>query len=159
MKIKTMLVLAASFVLVGCAGYVAAESIKAVSEVAATNAVQNGDLTVAQLYTLSTDLSALPQTPLPSADNKLIASIIVEATKHKAATPTDGSVVDALNGVLGDIQGSRPPTPADGIAWANLQDAVQGFKKAVTFAQTPSALYNRRAVDPMGPHVAEVFRR
>jgi len=137
MKIKTMLVLAGSLVLVGCAGIAAAESIKAVSEIAATNAVQNGDLTAAQLSTLATDLAALPQTPLPTADNKLIAGIITQATKHKAATPTDASVVDALNGVLGDIQGSRPPTPADGIAWANLQDAVLGFKKAGTLLATP----------------------
>ena len=136
-RLMSVLSIAASLVLVGCVGIAAAESIKAVSEVAATNAVQNKALTVTQLNTLATDLSALPQTPLPVADNKLIADVIVEATKHKAATPTDGAVVDALNGVLADITASHAPTPADGIAWANLQDAVQGFKKAVTLLQTP----------------------
>lgn len=136
-KIVSVLTLAGSLVLAACAGIVAAESIKAVSEIAATNAVQTGAITVAQLNTLATDLAALPQTPLPEADNKIIASVIVEATKHKAATPTDASVVDALNGVLNDITSGTPPTPATGIAWANLQDAVLGFKKAVTLAQTP----------------------
>jgi len=136
-KIVSVLTLAGSLVLAACAGIVAAESIKAVSEIAATNAVQTGAITVAQLNTLATDLAALPQTPLPVADNKIIASVIVEATKHKAATPTDASVVDALNGVLNDITSGTPPTPATGIAWANLQDAVLGFKKAVTLAQTP----------------------
>jgi PBP1b-binding outer membrane lipoprotein LpoB len=129
--------LASSLVLAGCAGIAAAESIKAVSEIAATNAVQKGELTVAQLSTLSTDLAALPQTPLPTSDNKLIAGIITEAINHKAATPTDAAVVDALNGVLADVQASRPPTPADGIAWSELQDAVLGFKKSVVLAGTP----------------------
>jgi hypothetical protein len=137
MNIKNIVSIALGLALAGCAGIAAAESIKAVSEIAATNAVQNGALTVAQLNTLATDLAALPQTPLPTADNKLIANVIVEATKHKAATPTDASVVDALNGVLSDVTASHAPTPADGIAWANLQDAVLGFKKAVTLAQTP----------------------
>jgi hypothetical protein len=135
--ILSVLSIAAAFVVAGCVGIAAAESIKAVSEIAATNAIQNGALTVAQLNTLATDLAALPQTPLPVSDNKLIANVIVEATKHKAATPTDASVVDALNGVLSDITAGQPPTPAMGIAWANLQDAVLGFKKAVTLAQTP----------------------
>ena len=137
MKIKNLLVIAGALVLAGCAGIAVAESIKAVSEIAATNAVQKGSITAAQLATLSTDLAALPQTPLPVADNKLIANIITEAVKHKAATPTDGAVVDALNGVLSDVMASHAPTPADGIAWANLQDAVLGMKKSVTLLATP----------------------
>ena len=118
-KILSVVGFAGALVLAGCVGMAAAESIKAVSEIAAANAVQNGALTVAQLSTLATDLAALPQTPLPAADNKLIASVIVEATKHKAATPTDAAVVDSLNGVLNDITAGTPPTPATGIAWAN----------------------------------------
>ena len=138
MKINTALILAASLVLVGCAtGIAVAESTKAVAEIAATNAVQKGDLTAVQLSTLAADLGALPQTPLPTSDNKLIAGIVTEAVNHKAATPTDASVVDALNGVLSDVMASHAPTPADGVAWANLQDAVLGMKKAVVVLQTP----------------------
>jgi hypothetical protein len=121
----------------GCAGVAVAESIKGVSEIAAANAMQTNAITVAQLSTLDTDLAALPATPLPGADNKIIASVISEALQHKAATPTDAAAVDALNGVLGDVMASHAPTAADGVAWANLQDAVAGFKKAVTLAQTP----------------------
>lgn len=131
------LIIASTLLLAACAGIAAAESIKAVAEIAATNAVQKGDLTGAQLSTLATDLSALPQIPLPTSDNKLIAGIITEAINHKAATPTDGAVVDALNGVLSDVMASHAPTPADGIAWSNLQDAVLGMKKAVVVLQTP----------------------
>jgi hypothetical protein len=137
MKITTVLILASSFVLAGCAGLAVAEANKSVSEIASVNAVQHGDLTVGQLNTLSIDLAALPQTPLPVSDNKLIANIVTEALLHKAATPTDGAAVDALNGVLSDVQQNRPPTPADGVAWANLQDAVLGMKKAVIFINTP----------------------
>lgn len=136
-KTLQVLLLLPILLLSACAGIAVAESIKAVSEIAATNAVQTNALTVAQLNTLAADLSALPQTPLPTSDNKLIASIIVQATEHKAATPTDASVVDALNGVLSDVIASHAPTPADGIAWANLQDAVLGMKKSVTLLQSP----------------------
>jgi hypothetical protein len=134
---KNTLVIAAALMLAGCAGIAVAESTKAVAEIAATNAVQNGDLTASQLSTLAADLGSLPQTPLPTSDNKLIAGIITEATKHKAATPTDASVVDALNGVLSDITASHAPTPADGVAWSVLQDAVLGMKKSVVVLQTP----------------------
>jgi hypothetical protein len=135
-KILSVVSIALGLLAAGCAGVAVAESIKFVSEVASTNAVQNGAITVAQLNTLATDLAALPQTPLPVADNKIIANVITEALKHKAATPTDGAVVDALNGVLTDVAASHAPTPADGIAWANLQDAVLGFKKSVVLLQT-----------------------
>jgi hypothetical protein len=137
MKIKTLSVLAACLVLVGCAGIAVAESIKGVSEIAAANAMQTGGITLAQLSTLTTDLAALPQTPLPQADNKIIANVITQALQHKAATPTDAAAVDALNGVLNDVMASHVPTAADGIAWSNLQDAVAGFKRAVSLSQSP----------------------
>jgi hypothetical protein len=138
-KALTVLAIAAfALAVTACATAVAiAETTKVVAEYAATDAVTKGDLTYAQLSALSTDLAALPQTALPQSDNKLIANIIVQATKHKAASPQDAAIVDGLNGVLGDVQASRPPTLADGQAWAILQDAIQGFKKAVTLAQTP----------------------
>ena len=136
-RILSVASIAGALLLSACVGIAAAESIKAVSEIAATNAVQNHAITIADLTTLSTDLAALPQTPLPVGDNKIIANVVSEALKHKAATPTDGAVVDALNGVLSDVMASHAPTPADGIAWANLQDAVLGMKKAVTLLQTP----------------------
>jgi hypothetical protein len=137
MKIKNIAIIAVSLALSACAGVAVAESIKGVSEIAAANAMQKGAITVAQLSTLSTDLAALPATPLPSADNKIIASVISEALAHKAATPTDAAAVDALNGVLNDVMASHAPTAADGVAWADLQDSVAGFKKAVALAQTP----------------------
>ena len=137
MKYTKLVSIASCLVLAGCAGVAVAESIKGVSEIAAANALQNGAITVAQLSTLSTDLAALPATPLPQSDNKIIANVITEAIQHKAATPTDAAAVDALNGVLSDVTANHAPTAADGVAWANLQDAVAGFKKAVTLAQSP----------------------
>jgi hypothetical protein len=134
-----LLASAIGFSVTGCAGVAVAESIKGVSEIAAANAMQNKAITVTQLATLSADLGALPAVPLPSSDNVIIASVISEATAHKAATPTDAAAVDALNGVLNDVLASHAPTAADGVAWANLQDAVTGFKKAVTLTQAPSA--------------------
>ena len=119
---------AASLALVGCAGVVVAQSIQAVSETVSGLAIQHKVITPAQLTTLANDLAALPATPLPSADNVVIANIVSEALQKKAADTTAASAVDALNNALNAVIAGHAPTAADGIAWANLQDVVLGMK-------------------------------
>ena len=138
MKIQNLLVICASLALAACAGVAVAESIKAVSETVSGNAIQHKVLTPAQLQTLAKDLGALPQTPLPSSDNVLIAGIIAEGVAHKQATLTDASAVDSINNLLSDITKAHAPTPADGVAWSNLQDVVLGMQAEVNLlAQNP----------------------
>ena len=163
-RITSALLIAAGVLLAGCAGVVAAQTIKAVSETVSGNAIQHKTITASELSQLATDLSALPQTPLPSKDNVLIANIISEATAKKAADLTAASAVDAINNALGQIIQGHAPTVADGIAWANLQDVIQGMQAEVKLlAENPrlatSALYSRPAANPNGLYAADVFRR
>lgn len=120
-----------------CAGVVAAQGITAVSEIAASNALQKKALTVAQLNTLATDLGKLPGTPLPSSDNALIANLVVELLKGKPSDLTEESVIDATNSAINNLNlaTSASPSALQGIAWADLQDVVGGLKQAVANAQ------------------------
>jgi hypothetical protein len=139
MKIKTLIVLLPALLLSACAGIVVAQSIQAVSETVSGAAIQHAVLTPAQLASLARDLGALPNTPLPSADNVLIANFISEAVAKKAADTTTASAVDGINNALNAVVAGRAPTAADGVAWANLQDAVLGMKAEVALlAQNPS---------------------
>jgi len=135
MKIKNTLVASLCALLVGCAGVVVAQSIQAVSETVSGLAIQHKVVTPAQLATLATDLAALPNTPLPSTDNVIIANIIVQAIQHKGADTTAASAVDALNNALNAVIAGHAPTAADGVMWANLQDAVLGMKAEVLLLQ------------------------
>jgi hypothetical protein len=138
MKNKLIISLCA-LALAGCAGVAVAQGIQAVSETVSGNAIQNKVLTPAQLSTLATDLAALPGTALPSTDNVLIANIISEATQKKAADATAASAVDAINNALNAVLAGHAPTAADGVAWANLQDAVLGMKAEVKLlSENPS---------------------
>lgn len=125
---------------VGCVGgIIAAQSVQAVSETVSGNAIQNKLLTPAQLSSLAGDLAALPNTPLPSMDNVLIANFISEAINKKAADTTAASAVDGINNALNAVIAGHAPTAADGIAWANLQDAVLGMKaEGKLLAENPS---------------------
>lgn len=139
MKYTHLLVIAGSLVLAACAGVVAAQSIKTVSETVSGNAIQHKALTPSELATLGTDLAALPQTPLPSKDNVLLANIVSEATAQKAADLTAASAVDAINSALTQIANGHAPTMADGVVWANLQDVIQGMQaESKLLAENPS---------------------
>lgn len=135
----SLLLLPLLALLSACAGVAVAQSIQAVSETVSGNAIQHKVLTPAQLSTLATDLAALPATALPSTDNVLIANIISEAIQKKAADATAASAVDAINNALNAVLAGHAPTAADGVAWANLQDAVLGFKAEVKLlSENPS---------------------
>ncbi len=139
MNLKNMLVYAVSALLVGCAGVAVAQGITGVSEIVASNCIQKKFITVAQLSSLATDLAAFPKTPLPATDNAVIANLISEAVAHKQADLTAASAVDALNNALSAVQ-QGSVTALQGVAWANLQDAVVGFQAAVKNAQANPGL-------------------
>lgn len=127
--------IACALLFAGCvASAVIAQSVTGVAEVAAGNLLQQKALTVTQLSQLANDLGAFPNTPLPPQDNQLIANLISELTRQKAASLTGGSAVDALNQAIQALTATSSPTAAAGIAWADLQDVVAGLKREVIFA-------------------------
>lgn len=133
MKTKIVLIIAAVLALVGCAGVVVANSITAVSETAAGNALQKKALTLPQLNQLSIDLGNFPGTPLSPYDNALIANLVAELVNQKA-TLTSSSAIDGVNNAIAALTATGSPTAAQGIMWANLQDVVAGLKAEVRFA-------------------------
>ena len=153
MNIKKLTVIASGLLLAGCAGVVVAQSITGVAEIVASNCVQKKYITVAQLSTLATDLQAFPKTPLPATDNAVIANLISEAVAHKAADLTAASAVDALNNALSAVQ-QGSVTALQGVAWANLQDAVVGFQAAVKNAQANPQLAPSAINRPVPLHTA-----
>ena len=138
--------LAAVLIFSGCTGLVGgavvATGVTGVSEVAASNALQKKAITLPQLSQLSTDLAALPGTPLPPQDNAIIANLITELTSQKQANLTQESVVDAVNNAINSLNlaTAASPSAAQGVAWAYLQDVVGGFKAAVKNATANPSL-------------------
>jgi hypothetical protein len=135
MKIRN-LILSLSVFLTACQtlNNTAAQTVRGVSEIAATAVYQNKLATTAQLTQLSTDLAGYPKTPLSPTDNQLIANILASLFKQKASVVA-GASVDALNNAitaLSTVQGGTP-TALTGFNWAALQDVSLGIGDSVNY--------------------------
>jgi hypothetical protein len=128
----------------GCAGIAAqkgiAQGITGVTEIVATNAIQNKALTVAQLSTLATDLAGFPTTPIPQADTGLVATLKTELLDHRQANLTDAATVDAINNAVQALVATGSPTAGQGVMWSYIQDVSDGLKAAVTEANANPSL-------------------
>jgi hypothetical protein len=136
MKTKILSVIAAAFSLTACQlSQQAAQTVRGVTEIAATATYQGKLATVAQLQSLSTDLKGYPNTPLSPQDNQLIANIVSELTRKKAASLTGGSAIDALNNAITALSSTQNATPGmlTGINWAAVQDVALGIGDSVNY--------------------------
>jgi hypothetical protein len=123
-----------SVALFGCAGYVA-QTVRGVTEVAATAVYQSGQVTVPQMTQFATDLKGYPNTPLSPSDNQLVANLISQLTRQKAASVTGGSAVDALNNAITALSSTQRSTPTvlTGVNWAYVQQVALGIDDSVNF--------------------------